>query len=148
MATIIIEGSGEKQSPSSSSVAEERRVAGSTSIAHSNVVHGTIVQTTVKEHYNDNTKNNDDDDDATSSGRKEIITFQQSSLSPPEAIVSPLSGDDIIKLNNPSLIRRIQLFFINGYSAILVFILHLITLESIFSIILCVVLTMCKFVIS
>ena len=147
MATIIIEGSGEKQSPSSSSVADERRVAGSTSIAHSNVVHGTIVQTTVKEHYNYNT-NNDDDDDATSSGRKEIITFQQSSLSPPEAIVSPLADDDIIKLNNPSLIRRIQLFFINGYSAILVFILHLITLESIFSIILCVVLTMCKFVIS
>ena len=147
MATIIIEGSGEKQSPSSSSVAEERRVAGSTRIAHSNVVHGSIVQTTVKEHYNYNT-NNDDDDDATSSGRKEIITFQQSSLSPPEPILSPLSDDDIIKLNNPSLIRRIQLFFINGYSAILVFILHLITLESIFSIILCVVLTMCKFVIS
>ena len=55
-----------------------------------------------------------------------------------------------IRVGDPISIRKypintIKLFFINGYSALLVFVLHLITLESLFSILLSVIMTICKF---
>ena len=109
---------------------------------------GARIVETIAQHNNkkicSNRRRQEEEEQQQVSASGATTTTASTTISPSESFRS-----SSIQFGDPISIRRyplntIKLFFINGYSAMLVFVLHLITLESLFSILLSVIMTICK----